>query len=150
MKSIDLKIILIGTIISLIVNPFIMLIHTSLEFFSAIKLNVPLAEYFLYGYSPLVIAGIYIANTKSKKVILISIWISLLYGLLGILFDYFFSGFNYFFSKHFESTTALILIRYINVFILYIILTAGSCAITSFILKKDIQMSNKGIETDAE
>ena len=133
MESRDLKIILIGTIISLIVNPFITAIHTSIEFFTTVKISVPLTVYFLYGYSPLVIAGAYIANTKSKKIMLTSIWVGLLYGLSGILFDYFFSSFDYIFSKHFESTRVSILIGYFNRFIFYIILISGSCAVTSYI-----------------
>jgi hypothetical protein len=109
-----------------------MLIHTLIEFFSTIKIDIPLTQYFLYGYSPLAIAGVYIAIAKSNKNILISILVGLLYGLSGILSDYFFSGFDYVFSKHFETTTVFILIRYITMFIFYIILISGACAITSY------------------
>ena len=122
MESRDLKIILIATVISVIVNPFIMLIHTFIELFSTVKIGVPLTQFFLYGYFPLVIAGVYIAITKSNKKILISILVGLLYGLSGILFNYLFSDVDYVFSKHFETTTMFILIRYINLFFLYIIL----------------------------
>jgi len=136
MESKDLKIILLSTIISLVINPFIMLIHTFIEFLSTVKISIPLTQYFLYGYSPLAIAGVYIAITKSNKKNLIAILVALLYGLLGILFDYFFSGFDYVFSKYFETTTVFILIRYINIFIFYIILISGSCAITSYIKER--------------
>lgn len=136
MKSRDLKIILIGTIISLIVNPFIMLIHTGIEFFRTVETSVPLTQYFLYGYSPLVIAGVYIAITKSSKKIITSILVGLLYGLFGILFGYFFSGFDYFFSNHFETTTTFIVVRYINLFLFYVILIVGSCIITSYIKER--------------
>ena len=136
MESRDFKIILIGTIISLIVNPFIMLIHTFVEFFSTVEIGGPLTQYFLYGYSPLAVAGGYIAITKSNKKNLISILVGLLYGLSGIFFNYFFSDFGYVFSKHFETTITFILIRHINLFLLYIILISGSCVITSYIKEK--------------
>ena len=136
MESRDLKIILLATIISLIVNPFIMLIYTFLEFFSTVKIGVPLTQYFLYGYSPLIIAGGYIAITKSNQKILISIMVGIFYGLSSILLNYFFAGSDYFFSRHFETTTAFILIRYINLFLLYVILISGSCVITSYIKER--------------
>ena len=136
MESRDIKIIIIGMIISLVVNPFIMLIHTFIEFFSTVKIGVPLTQFFLYGYFPLAISGVYIAITKSNKKILISILVGLLYGISGILFNYFFSDFDYVFSKHFETTTMFILIRHINLFLLYIILISGSCVITSYIKEK--------------
>ncbi len=136
MKSSDIKIILIGTIISLIVNPFTILIHTFIEFSSTVEIGIPLTQYFLYGYSPLAIAGIYIALTKSDRIILISILVGILYGISGIIFDHYFYNYDYVFSKHFESSTVFILIRHIDKFLLYIILVSGSCAITSYIKKR--------------
>ena len=136
MESSDIKIIFIGTIISLVLNPFIILIYTFIGFFSTVETAIPLTQYFLYGYSPLVIAGIYIALTKSDRIIFISILVGILYGLSGIIFDYFFSNYDYVFSKHFETSTVFILIRHIDKFLLYIILISGSCAITSYIRKR--------------
>jgi len=67
LESRDLRIIIIGTVISLIVNLFITLIETFIGFFSTVKIGVPLTQAFLYGYSPLAIAGGYIGITKSNK-----------------------------------------------------------------------------------
>lgn len=136
MESRDIKIIIIGTIISLVVNPLIMLIHTFIDFFSTVEISVPLTQFFLYGYFPLVIAGVYIAITKSNKKILIAVLVGFLYGLSGILLNYFLSDFDYVYSKHFEATATFILIRYINLFLLYIILISGSCVITSYIKER--------------
>lgn len=139
MESRDLKIIIIGTVISLIVNPFITFIHTFIGFFSTIEFDIPLTGYFLYGYSPLAIAGIYIGITRSNKKIITSILVGLLYSLSRILYNNIFidmSDFYLVFPDFFETNTALNLINGITFSLMYVLLISGSCAITSYIKER--------------
>jgi hypothetical protein len=139
MESRDIKIIIIGTIISLIVNQFIIFIHTLIDFLRPIEFEIPLTGYFLFGYFPLAIAGIYIGITKSNKKITISILVGLLYSLSNILYGYYdmlTSNFPLYFPEHLEMSTTLKIISGINFSLLYVLLIAGSCAITSYIKER--------------
>ena len=139
MEQRDIKIIIIGAIISLIVNPFIIFIHTLIGLFSTIEFDIPLIGYFLSGYSPLAIAGIYIGITKSSKKIIISILVGLLYSLCRIVYMKFIfdmSDFYLVFPNIIETNTASELISGVNFTLLYVLLISGSCAISSYIKER--------------
>jgi hypothetical protein len=134
MKSRDIKVLIIAALICLAVNPLIILIDTIVHFNSS-KLGIPLTEYFIYGYAPLAVSGIYIAFTESNRRILISILVGIIYGLSGIFFEYFLSNHHYRVSEYYDSNTMFKLIAHIDQFLLYILLISGACSITMNIKK---------------
>ena len=134
-KSKDIKTLLTAAIICLTVNPIIMLIDTVVHFNSS-ELGIPLTEFFIYGYAPLAVAGIYIAFTKSNRKILISIFVGIIYGLSGIFFEYFLSNHHYRVSGYYDTNTMFRIVAHIDQFLLYILLITGACSIIMNIKKR--------------
>ncbi len=136
MISKDIKAILIGIIIAWVTNPVIIFFHTLIEQLSYINFHIPLPGYFLYGYSPLAIVGIYIAFAKTNHRIFICMLIGIIYAFSRILFDHYISNFEYIFYRHLEYVSLHFLINFINMSILYSIMVAGTCTITYYIKNK--------------
>ena len=87
MNKQNLKIAIVAILLSWATNPMLMLIHTGIRFISEIKLDAPLSAYFIYGYFPLIVAGIYIGFSKTTSRIQIGILVSILYLLKRTLFS---------------------------------------------------------------
>ena len=130
MNKQNLKIGIVASILLLATNPLIMLIHTFITFISHINFTLPLSAYFIYGYFPLVVVGVYIGFSKTAAKMPIGLLLSVLYllkrVLLGDLFD---SDFRHTHLQHG-------VIIFVNLALLYCIIVAGSCAITDYFKKK--------------
>ena len=80
MKQINLKIVIIGILISCGVNILILpFIQTILGLATSIHFDQPLSHYLLWGYFPSVIAGVYIGFSKAKNKILNGALVGILY-----------------------------------------------------------------------
>ena len=111
-------------------NPILILIDTGITFISNIKLDAPLSAYFIYGYFPLIVAGIYIGCSKTTSQIQIGILVSILYVLKGTLFADLFEAD----LRHNHLQYRIVILA--NLTILYTVILIGSCAITEHIRKK--------------
>jgi hypothetical protein len=83
MKKANFKTILVGLLFALGSFYLIIFIHTLLDLVTQIRLKKPLNAYLLWGYSPMIVSGIYIGFSGVKKTPLIG-------ASVGVLF-YFFS-----------------------------------------------------------
>ena len=79
MKNKNFKTILIGLVIALGSFHMIIFIHTLLGMLTDIKLNKPLNEYLLWGYSPMILSGLYIGFSKRTKTVLIAAFVGALF-----------------------------------------------------------------------
>ena len=130
MNKQNLKIAIVAILLSWATNPILMLIHTGITFISEIKFDAPLSAYFIYGYFPLIVAGIYIGCSKTSSRIQIGILVSILYLLKRALFgDLFDADFRH---NHLQYRMVILA----NLTILYAVIVSGSCAITEYIRKK--------------
>jgi len=130
MNKENFKIVLVGTILILAINPLIMLIHTTIEFFSEIKFDTPLTAYLICGYFPLFVAGIYIASAKTTSRIQICILVSMFYVLKRAFFD------NLFDADPRHDFLQYKIIILINLTVLSSLIVIGSCAIADRIRKR--------------
>ena len=130
MNKQNLKIAIVATLLSWATNPILILIDTGITFISSIKLDAPLSAYFIYGYFPLIVAGIYIGCSKTTLRIQISILVSILYVIKSTLFaDLFEADLRH---NHLQYRIVIL----VNLTILYTVIVTGSCAITEHIRKK--------------
>ena len=120
----------IAILLSWATNPILILIDTGITFISNIKLDAPLSAYFIYGYFPLIVAGIYIGCSKTTSQIQIGILVSILYVLKGTLFADLFEAD----LRHNHLQYRIVILA--NLTILYTVILIGSCAITEHIRKK--------------
>ena len=130
MNKQNLKIAIVAILLSWATNPMLMLIHTGIRFISEIKLDAPLSAYFIYGYFPLIVAGIYIGFSKTTSRIQIGILVSILYLLKRTLFGDLFDAD----VRHSHLQYRIVILA--NLTILYAVIVSGSCAITEYIRKK--------------
>ena len=130
MNKQNLKITVIAIILSWVINPLIMLIHTAISYVTEIKFGAPLTAYLIYGYFPLFVTGSYIAFAKTTSQMKICILVGIFYVLKRALFDNLFDGD----TRHdFSQYRPIILI---NLTVLSALIVLGSYAIVDHIRKK--------------
>lgn len=78
MNKTNIKTITIGVAIALVSFYSITFIDTLLGFAFGVQLRKPLGEYLLWGYTPLILSGIYIGISKAKMIILIGAIVAIL------------------------------------------------------------------------
>ena len=130
MNKRNLKIIIIASVLSWGINPLLIFIYTAITFLYKIELRAPITAYLIYGYSPLFVAGIYIAYSKTTSRVPICISVSILYVLYKILLN------NIYAIDRITGDSGLDLVTMINLVTLNILITIGSCTIVEYIRGK--------------
>jgi hypothetical protein len=88
MNKTNIKTIITGILIALGSFYLITFIETILNFSMGISFKKPLSEYLLWGYSPIVLSGVYVGFSKATRKIIIGIIIGLLFRLsLWLILD---------------------------------------------------------------
>ena len=88
MKTLSIRTILVGLLLALGSFYLIIFIHTLLDFVTQIKLKKPLNSYLLWGYSPMIVSGIYIGFSKVREKVLNGVLAgALFYFILWLISD---------------------------------------------------------------
>jgi len=88
MKTLSIRTIFVGLLLALASFYLITFIHTLLDLLTQIRLKKPLNEYLLWGYSPIILSGIYIGFSRVKKTTLIGAFVgALFYFFLWLIID---------------------------------------------------------------
>jgi len=88
MKTLSFRTIFVGFLLALGSFYLITFMHTLFDLFTQIRLNKPLNAYLLWGYSPLIISGIYIGFARVREKILNGALVGVLfYSILWLISD---------------------------------------------------------------
>jgi len=130
MNNRTLKVLIVAISLSWITDYLIAAIHTSLSFIPGFELDAPLSAYLVYGYTPLIVAGVYIGFSNTASKIQIGLLVAISYIIKRILLDGLFE------TDLRHSYPGNIIVILANLTILYILIVNGSLAITEIIRKK--------------
>ena len=84
---IDIRLILIASLIAVLMSIFVFpFLQTILDFFTDIELDRPIGAYLLWGYFPLLLAGLYVGFFAKESVIINGVVVGVLYSFILDLF----------------------------------------------------------------
>jgi hypothetical protein len=71
MKALNFRTIFVALFLALLCSHLIVFLHTLLDMLTQIRLKIPLTAYLFWGYLPMIVSGIYIGVSRTKKTVLI-------------------------------------------------------------------------------